>query len=385
MDTVRSVEASIIRDVETLREQFTDTQALYREVCALLFFRYGVTPTANKLYQFVKKGSMSAPAQALAQFWTDLREKSRNRVEHPDLPEEFQALGGELIARLWEVAQRSANESLQACRDQAAQTVTSAQEQAQALERQSAQLQAQLAEREKQLMQARDEMAALNTRYGAEISNLQAQCASIAALREKEREDSQAQRTRLEGRLEQNQVAFASELSELRATMQRSEERSASNEKRLLLELDRERMSSIRHQKQLETLQTQSGERARRDQEQLAMVQQELSQNRQKAVELANELEQTRGDLKATQDEILALRQALSAAQNDARNANERLIDERKRHTMTNTTTETHREGQTRSVRPERNTARRFVRSGSAVKSGSLRERFRRRQGSGGQ
>ncbi|WP_159078821.1 DNA-binding protein [Orrella marina] len=93
MDTVRSVEESLAQDVDALRDQFTETQTLYREVCALLFFRYGMTPTANKLYQLVRKGSMSAPAQALAQFWTDLREKSRNRVEHPDLPPEFQALG----------------------------------------------------------------------------------------------------------------------------------------------------------------------------------------------------------------------------------------------------------------------------------------------------
>ncbi len=36
---------------------------LYREVCGLLFFRYGVTPTANKLYSLVRKGSMGTPAE----------------------------------------------------------------------------------------------------------------------------------------------------------------------------------------------------------------------------------------------------------------------------------------------------------------------------------
>src|SRR3546814_7609903 len=49
-------DAALSRDIETLRERFTQTQELYREVCALLFFRYGVTPTANKLYQLVRKG-----------------------------------------------------------------------------------------------------------------------------------------------------------------------------------------------------------------------------------------------------------------------------------------------------------------------------------------
>lgn len=59
---------------------FPDTQALYREVCVLLFFRHGITPTANKLYQLVRKGSMSAPTEALRTFWADLREKSRVRI-----------------------------------------------------------------------------------------------------------------------------------------------------------------------------------------------------------------------------------------------------------------------------------------------------------------
>ena len=60
-----SEESEIQAEVEALRERFSDTKALYREVCALLFFRYGITPTASKLYQHVRKGSMSAPAEAL--------------------------------------------------------------------------------------------------------------------------------------------------------------------------------------------------------------------------------------------------------------------------------------------------------------------------------
>src|SRR3546814_7406424 len=76
--------AELAHDVDALRERFTQTQELYREVCALLFFRYGITPTANKLYQLVRKGSMSAPAEALSKFWEDLREKSRARIERSE-------------------------------------------------------------------------------------------------------------------------------------------------------------------------------------------------------------------------------------------------------------------------------------------------------------
>jgi len=50
-----TMETEIQAEVDALRDRFPETKALYREVCALLFFRYGITPTANKLYQFVRR------------------------------------------------------------------------------------------------------------------------------------------------------------------------------------------------------------------------------------------------------------------------------------------------------------------------------------------
>ena len=97
-------------EVERLRAQFPDTQELYREVSALLFFRYGITPTANKLYQLVRKGSMSAPAEALNKFWETLREKSRIRIEHPDLPESLRDAAAAMLTTVWQQAQTQAKE-----------------------------------------------------------------------------------------------------------------------------------------------------------------------------------------------------------------------------------------------------------------------------------
>jgi len=57
MDTPLANEKQLLADIDHLREQFPQTQDLYREVCILLFFRYGMTPTANKLYQLVRKCS----------------------------------------------------------------------------------------------------------------------------------------------------------------------------------------------------------------------------------------------------------------------------------------------------------------------------------------
>jgi hypothetical protein len=115
-------------DIERLRVDFTETQALYREVCVLLFFRYGITPTANKLYQFVRKGSMSAPTEALRAFWEDLRKKSRVRIEHPDLPESLKKTAGEMVATLWSQAQGAADQGLLELREQATESIKLAQE-----------------------------------------------------------------------------------------------------------------------------------------------------------------------------------------------------------------------------------------------------------------
>src|ERR1700720_4405409 len=90
--------ADLAQDIEQLRTQFPRTQDLYREVCVLLFFRHGITPTANRLYRLVKKGRMRARAEALAPSWATLRDKTRVRIEHPALPAELQSATGELAA-----------------------------------------------------------------------------------------------------------------------------------------------------------------------------------------------------------------------------------------------------------------------------------------------
>src|SRR5579864_8673809 len=112
MSDVQPDETRLAADIERLKAAFPKTRELYREVCALLFFRFGMTPTANRLYQLVKRGSMSTPVAVLTEFWAELREKSRVRIEHADLPEELQAATGELAAVLWTRAVGMAQESL---------------------------------------------------------------------------------------------------------------------------------------------------------------------------------------------------------------------------------------------------------------------------------
>src|ERR1700692_3073810 len=128
MSDVQPDETRLAADIERLKAEFPKTRELYREVCALLFFRFGITPTANRLYQLVKRGSMSTPTQVLGEFWTELREKSRVRIEHPDLPADLRDAAGELVATLWMRATASAQAELEALRAEVEERRTEAEQ-----------------------------------------------------------------------------------------------------------------------------------------------------------------------------------------------------------------------------------------------------------------
>ncbi len=119
-------------EIEALKLRITDTRTLYREVCALLFFRHGITPTAHRLYQLVRRGSMGTPADVLRVFWQELRERSRVRLDHPDLPMDLRTLGGELMAQLWTRAQTAASADLEILRQEAREASEAARERAEA-------------------------------------------------------------------------------------------------------------------------------------------------------------------------------------------------------------------------------------------------------------
>jgi chromosome segregation ATPase len=236
-------ETQLIADIEQLRAKFTGTQDLYREVCALMFFRYGVTPTANKLYQYVRKGSMSAPAEALGKFWSDLREKSRVRIEHPDLPEEVKGAAGELVAALWKQAQERAGALLEAHEAEARTAVMEAKA---GMEQSAAQRNALHAEAlglQEKMDQAAGEIAALRQQLAGEAASraaLQTQLAQahadIVALRQAN---------------DKARTDFTVEIGKLSDEAQREKERLRAAERRALLEIDRERGMVDKLQKEL--------------------------------------------------------------------------------------------------------------------------------------
>ena len=316
MDTPIANENQLLAEIDTLREQFPHTQDLYREVCVLLFFRYGMTPTANKLYQLVRKGSMTAPAEALSKFWEDLREKSRVRIEHPDLPEALKTAAGDLTATLWTAAQALAHDTLASYRSEAQAAAVEAkarQESAQA-ERDAMQRQMEEASR------ARDEA---HQRISTLEQNLAATAATNASLElqlRQAKDDNDVHQQRLEDARRE----FTSELEKLRAAAELADERFRSAETRALLEIDRERTAAARLQKELDACRIAGTQTAERLRSEAAGLQSQLGDVRQKAGVLEGNLQAVTasrdtavGELKTVQAQLAEATAQLTSMRGD--------------------------------------------------------------------
>jgi DNA repair exonuclease SbcCD ATPase subunit len=269
-----NIEDEIREDIDALRATITNTQELYREVCALLFFRYGITPTANKLYQLVKKGSMSAPAEALARFWEQLREKSRVRIEHPDLPDSLKTAAGELVGRLWADAQAEAQETLSVFRHEADARVAEAD-----AARQNAESDQQAAINElERLHEALDVAAERNLALERSLAAERAQTESLRAQSVLANERLETLETALAGARQ----AFSIELEKLRDSLRIAENRFETSEKRGLLEIDRERTMATKAQKELAQERKTGADLIERQRNEYAALQRELGDVRQK-------------------------------------------------------------------------------------------------------
>jgi hypothetical protein len=306
MDTLPVTEARMQAEIEALRAQHPETQDLYREVCVLLFFRYGLTPTANKLYQLVRRGSMSAPAEALARFWETLREKSRIRIEHPDLPQPLQSAAGEMVSALWQQAQVAAQESFAQQREEARAAVMAAEGLAQ-----SAGARADAAEAA--LGTARDELRAT----GEKLTELQSELARAqgeVTAQQRQVDASAVQRQELQAALSAAQESFTRELEQQRATAMAAEERHSSEMKRVLLDVDRERGNAGKLQKELEQMRHETAGQAEAQRRELLARQQQLDALRQRNGELEGRAAELLGQRDLQARELDSMRQRMVAA-----------------------------------------------------------------------
>ncbi|MCY0852604.1 DNA-binding protein [Cupriavidus sp. D39] len=228
-----ALQATLAADVATLRVQFPETRALYREVCALLFFRYGITPTANKLYGLVRKGSMGTPTEVLARFWQDLRDKMHVTIAHPELPDALKAIAADAVQPIWQAANEAAAGELAALRADARWQASEAEAQ-----RDLARAAVVVAEQETAAVQAG--LDAAQQAHAALQGELEAERQAHAAARARH-EEGVRQAEALERQLLELRTQFSTDLERTRAQVAVAQERAEATERRALREIDQER------------------------------------------------------------------------------------------------------------------------------------------------
>ncbi|MGF6649490.1 chromosome segregation ATPase [Paraburkholderia youngii] len=298
-------ESRLQAEIERLKAEFPHTRDLYREACALLFFRFGVTPTANRLYQLVRRGSMSTPVAVLNAFWAELREKSRVRIEHADLPAELRDAAGELVATLWKRAAGAAEDALQTLRTEVEAVRLAAEASVAAVQTDLARTETALEQRTTTLLTAQVRIQELE----------QAQAAAAATRHALEGELARAQQALRErdAALAQARADFTAELDRQRTSTELAETRLQAAEKRALLEIERERAAHTRVQRELEVVQQRTARDGERAQAEIQSLQSQLGDLRHQAGMLEGRFEAMRASHVAQAQELEFLRQKTSA------------------------------------------------------------------------
>ena len=256
-----NTESEILSEVEALKAKFGDTRALYREVCALLFFRFGITPTGNKLYQYVRRGSMSVPTEELAKFWDDLRHKARVDIEHPDLPPPIKVAAAEAIAAIWRQASEAARGELAAARvelEADAERARVAQSMAEAA----------VARWETAANDLRDQIAQAEAARDAVKGELEAERRAHAGAQGRVQE-LQTQLEQAREQQQRQQEAFSADLAKAREDVDAARERAGAAERRALLEIEQERQARARADKTVEGLRDKLSQAEARERQQL--------------------------------------------------------------------------------------------------------------------
>lgn len=250
MNAVIINEQQLQIEIDALKAEFPDTKDIYREVCVLLFFRYGITPTANKLYQYVRRGSMSAPAEALNKFWLELREKSRVRIERPDIPENIAAVAGDLISHLWNEAQKAAQAGFSNLVDNATSEILLFKLQAEKANENTEKVKVLLDQTQTELKSTQKRLSETDYLLSVNTDTLTKQENAFNALK--------IERDNLSNTIIDLKASFSTDLANIGLALNKAEQQYRGLQEKSLLELDRSRQQIKKLEKEINNLRLKS-------------------------------------------------------------------------------------------------------------------------------
>ena len=99
-----SMEAEIAAEVTKMKAAFTPRALMVQRVAEIMFDAWGEKPSANKVYEHIRQGSISDINNDLKQFWDGLRRRKAGGREVEGIPSNLSAESGELIKSMWVTA-----------------------------------------------------------------------------------------------------------------------------------------------------------------------------------------------------------------------------------------------------------------------------------------
>lgn len=244
------------------------------------------------------------PAEALAKFWDELRNKARVEIDHPDLPDGIKVVAAEAIAEIWRQATAGARGELLALRVESQADQESANQARAQAEQAAAQSQAVVEQLRGEMKAAHESMSQVRNELEAER---RAHAGSMARLQElhTQMEEARAQQQRL-------QEAFSADLAKAREAVDTADRRAAVAEKRALLEIEQERQARSKADKLAEALR--------------AQVTQGEARERQAALEHAEGMARLQAQLDVAHAAHKALQQAAEAQDRELRTMRDQLL-----------------------------------------------------------
>lgn len=218
----------LLDQVASLCEQIKDTRELTRAVANLLF-QEGERPTASRVLQLTRRGSMVTLNDEMAKWWDELRAKLDVRLVNPNIPAALLEKQGNLLGEIWDMAMSQARAEMQVYREEADQKVANA-EAVRSVAESFAEEQRQAAESAHARREETEQLLA------AEHS------ARISAEGEAEHWRTQAESSALA--LERSRADFTTQMDAQRAALERAEQQFNDMRRQNLLEIDSLRTSN---------------------------------------------------------------------------------------------------------------------------------------------
>lgn len=191
-------------------EAATSRKEKTRAAATVLFFEFGIYPSAKTVHSYTQQGSMTDITADLREFWAEIREKSRVQLDSPSLPAELLEGFGQGLSQMWELAMEKATASFDDARKESLEKVEKAEQERTSAQEANAALQADLQALESDLGLEREKRFAADSlvvALGAQVDELRESLAKAEGQTRAAEQARQAAQERFSEDLEAERMA----------------------------------------------------------------------------------------------------------------------------------------------------------------------------------